>query len=485
MLELFQSALAGKSERSRHIYGKALGSFKSYIESLREKEDFNFRSCTNTRLPQILLEGWVVCMIADGLSSSTALHYIDLLSALAGNVEELRSLPFAALKKRLKDRLPEIWQCEATHADLRRFINTLKTTLTHPVPEDNIVRDMVLFSMLNRALPLARVAALRKDELEEFNDTSREILYPYIAANRKYVFPLNQSAFTPRQFEAWVEEFAFKFFKSRMLKWYGDSTTTLQTFWLMAARTRGFTPHQAMATLAVPFRPAHSPLRILNLCTPLDEACALTSTCPFSTLQAKLSSLTALFLSNPLRWFAMRLRPGVTFERLQLSLSMLGATTAAVSSPVSSIFYPSREISKRIGDRIRFRTRPVIRDIVFFRYRITDIPALFSRIGDVAWCYKSGESYAVIPDDAMNLFRSTVEAFTPEYEVAPAGSLPLKEDEEVVVVGGLFSGLEARVLQTTPGRDGTVYRLRIFGDSNDIEWRIADPSLVRKKLRRS
>ena len=171
----------------------------------------------------------------------------------------------------------------------------------------------------------------------------------------------------------------------------------------------------------------------------------------------------------------MRLRRGVRFDKLRTRVEM-----AAERLPRPEVYYPYEEISRRIGKRIEYKRKPVIGDIVFFRYRATEIPGLFREIGDVAWCYRIGGEYAAIPAESMRRFQQAVGMFTPDYEVGEGGALTLRENEKVVVLGGMFSGLEGEVMEAMKTEKGVVYRLRLFGESNDIEWRLADPALLRK-----
>ncbi len=189
----------------------------------------------------------------------------------------------------------------------------------------------------------------------------------------------------------------------------------------------------------------------------------------------------------------MQLRPGVRFTDICRRIDQLrDCSLFTVHSSLDiELFYPSEEISRLIGKKIVTRQRPFIHSVVFFRAKLTDIGRLFSKIGDLAWCYRQsarpGAPYADISDRQFHLFQQTIAHFTPDYEVAATGDLELKEGDRVEILGGLFAGQQATVDSRYAIRDtryanaasGVIYRLNIIGD-NGIDWRITvDPRLLK------
>lgn len=425
ILEKFKSAIETKSEKSRPAYIKALNAYISFLSNFKGNE-------SNAGLADFALH-----LYLGGLTAKTANHYLDLLSALApAEIKEL----FSQELKAAKNRLPEIWNPELDKKQVERFISfTRSSDNAIPNEEDRLIRAILLLALVNLEYDVYRIASLRKEEIENFGEASLELINQYVSPGRKYVFPLNQTQFTPRQLRLLIDEKARALFARRLLKWFGTAGQTLSTF-------RQF---------SLLYNAGH----IQDYSPGIGER---------------------LFLSpTPLRWYALRLRRGVTYETFGKTIE---GRLHDSHVPAPELYYPYREQSVKVDGKVKFIRKPVIRDIVFLRYRSVDIPALMKLTGDKAWCYRSAGTYAAIPEESMRLFRQTVESFTPEVEVAPAGSLPIGPDEEVIVVGGLFTGLEAKVLETMHTRRGVVFRLRIFGDNNDIEWRITDPSLLRKKL---
>lgn len=147
------------------------------------------------------------------------------------------------------------------------------------------------------------------------------------------------------------------------------------------------------------------------------------------------------------QWFAMRLRPKVKFSDILARVPQFSGELA-----IPEFFYPYEEIARRVGRKLVWKGRPVIRDVVFFKYCKKDIYPLFSKIYDLAWCYRSPGStpgnYASIPGRAMEDFRNAIGILSPDYEVAPAGELKLKPGDKVVIVQGDYAGRHAEILSS-------------------------------------
>lgn len=181
------------------------------------------------------------------------------------------------------------------------------------------------------------------------------------------------------------------------------------------------------------------------------------------------------------QWFAMRLRPGVKFEDLLLRLSRLPQ-----SIKMPEIFYPCEDIARRVGRRIIWKGRPVIRDVVFFKYLITDIYALFHNLYDLAWCYRNPGSgvcsYAVIPNKAMEEFRKAIGILGPGYEIAEAGTMDLRPGDEVIIVNGEYADQRARILKEDPDNlenENLVYRVILLDQYG--HWNVGIDARLLKK----
>ena len=215
-------------------------------------------------------------------------------------------------------------------------------------------------------------------------------------------------------------------------------------------------------------------LNILNICSD--------SEINEKDMQSIFSSISLTLKGNFPQWFAMRLRPGVNFESL---LDRFSKLKGLVKMP--ELFYPCEDIAVRIGRKIVWKGRPVIRDVVFFKYRITDIYRLFNHIYDLAWCYRNPGSgigkYAIIPEKAMDDFRQAIGILGPGYEIAPAGEMELKPGDKVIIVNGEFSEHRARILKSSTGNldnENLIYRVALL-DVNG-HWEIGIDARLLKKI---
>ena len=78
----------------------------------------------------------------------------------------------------------------------------------------------------------------------------------------------------------------------------------------------------------------------------------------------------------------------------------------------------------------------------------------------------------------MLRFETAIGQFTPDFEVAPVGTFPIGPGTKVVIVGGPMLNRNAVVDDIKQTRSGVIYRLRIFGDERDIEYRLSDSRLI-------
>lgn len=216
-----------------------------------------------------------------------------------------------------------------------------------------------------------------------------------------------------------------------------------------------------------------SNLKILNLC----EAKPLTTDEKKEVIKKVGESL----FGEPIQWFAMKLRPKVNFTSL-----MARFTQIADEIQLPEIFYPMEEIAGMVGRKIVWKGRPVIRDVVFFKSRKSDIYSLFTKIYDIAWCFRTpGQgvgNYAVIPDRAMEDFRNALGILSPDFEVAPAGEMQLRPGDKVIILNGEYAREEAKILKESKDKaDGhKVFRVTLLNSHG--HWDIGIDARLLKKV---
>lgn len=440
-------------------------SARNYKKALACLRDFDSgQSACGSIASDGFLENWLVFMFQQGLSRKTSVHYLDIVSGLYGaavndGITEW-SDGFARVKARVLNLEPDSWRQPVSEERFSRLLSVTRLA-DRQTGELSVATDLLLFSLLNRGMALSDVARLRRSDLDAFGLESRRVAARHTDLRRKYVFPLGQAAKTDKQLDDHVGRLVSRLLGYRNIELPGTAQDTVRCYWAYAALRCGVSGAAVVGTLGR--RPAGMP--VLGLCENGGEI-------PAERQDAVSRAVAAMFVDNPESWYAMRLRPGVRFASLVRRFDELGGR---VTQP--ELFYPCDEIARRIRKKLVYELKPVLPDIVFFKSRVTDILPMFAKIGDIAWCYKHDGSYAAIPKGAMERFQRTIGKFTPDYEVGPAGSIELRKGDRVVVVGGPFAGQEGEILD----EPGVIYRIRLFGGANDIEWRVNDPRLITRQ----
>lgn len=459
LLTEFESHLPSLSPSSSQSYRKAIGRLRSFLDA---------RNATLTPSSLPLLADWLVDLSRAGLTFKTASLYLDAISSIYKKVvKEGRATPSPIpgdLRHRLRELGEKRWEESVNRERFDRLQALTRAAVGSKYADTALAADLLLTALI-RAVSLPATAMLRTAELDPDDPEIAAIAERQSSSKRKFLFGLGQSKLTPRQLERHTDRLVGELLRSRGIAAWVNSDATLRSYWAFGALQSGIPAGRVRATIGgVP--PGLPALAM----TPPTEACTAD----------EIRSVATTFLVNPLRWYAMRLRPRVKYDQLTQRLKSLEGVT------LPELFYPCEEIAKRTGKTMTFQSRPVIPDVVFFRSRVTDILPLFGKIGDLAWCYTTGGRgsgrYAAIPADSFERFQRTIGQFTDGHEVAGIGELPLRENDRVVVVGGLFQGQEARITKVdgAPEDPNAVYRISFFGD-NGIEWRVAlDPRIVKK-----
>ncbi|MCH5240599.1 MAG: hypothetical protein J1F38_10280 [Muribaculaceae bacterium] len=209
---------------------------------------------------------------------------------------------------------------------------------------------------------------------------------------------------------------------------------SLQYYWASLALGFGIRPDIVKSMLET----LPDKLKFLDICSPVilsdDEK------------RVVAEKVTRSLFDEDLKWFAMRMRPAVKFETLLLRLAAINQEV-----DIPEIFYPFSEVSKRVGRKVEWKGKPVIRNVIFFKSRKRNLYPLITRIYDIAWCYRTpgarpGE-YAVIPSKAMETFREAIGFLSSDFEIAPKGKLEPKPGDEVIIIDSLYLNERGRILK--------------------------------------
>lgn len=453
------------AQSTRKTYTKAASALAAFLN----EKGYGIESLTTPVIAE-----WIVSMYAGGLSLNSIRLYVNAVASLCntavGDNRPTGGIAFKEIKAVLQPIVAATNTPRLTKDDFKRLVNLARSAGSLS-GEISLATDIILLSLLAGCMPVKTVIKLKNSDIDDSDKEIAEIAERHSSPRRRYVFPLRQAMLTENRIERDVSNLIRRLLTQRNLPWYGSVDETVKTYWAYTALMCGKTGSEIISTLGN----APAGMAILSLC----EKAGTTAEVREKTRREVGEALT----DNPLRWYAMRLRPHATYAELDRRLT---AIANEIKRPET--FYPCEEIARKTGRRVSFRQKPIISDIVFFRSRVTGILPLFRKIGDLAWCYTTsghnGASYAAIPQRDFETFQEAIGQFTPEYEVAPLGTFPLKENDRVIIVGGLFQGYEAILDKITPSTalPSTIYRLKIIGN-NGIEWRIRTDARTAKSPR--
>lgn len=192
-MSFLQSRVAALSADTAFKYRKALSEFNSFL-SCHKLSVNNLSAAT--------ICDWVTEMFRQGLSTATIAQRLNILNSLFKQAADKGYMcqcnaprEIARIIESADFKLPPLLRpsifdkCLST---LREFINDDKE-------HNNISGDILVFSVLNRALPLKDIINLNKDDLTGFNGYSSHILERNTDPRRKYIFDLRQSYRTQKQ----------------------------------------------------------------------------------------------------------------------------------------------------------------------------------------------------------------------------------------------------------------------------------------------
>ncbi|MCM1139387.1 MAG: hypothetical protein NC453_12525 [Muribaculum sp.] len=447
LIEKFRSAASGKSDATRLNYLKAINCLDTFLGSYSYAQEF----------PSLqTLADWLLNMRMRGLSSKTALHYIDIISAICkGTATHDGTDVFSQFRQKAVQVLNQKTEWPIDDAAFGK-IRKLSAASLASNGTMRLAADMMTYALLSDGMPLFQVATLKKTDIAAPTDPLSEIIKRNSAPNRKYIFALNQSECTPKQLSRKTEWLISDLFAANGIAKNQSADDAIKLIRAYAAMKCGIPGSELLSLLET----APSGIPELALCLKADISDRQRSTL--------LQTIHTQFSGDPRRWYAMKLRGRVAFQDLEQRIRTLDKHL-----PRPEFFYPYEEIRRRVGKKMVKNSKPVIRDIVFFKLRLTDIFPLFCRIGDLAWVYtttgRPGSDYAPIPKKSFERFQDTIGQFTPEYDIAPIGGFRPKEGEKVVVINGPLASYNFEVDKVTDA-DNVIFQLNMIGD-NGFQWR--------------
>lgn len=443
LLKKFESETNKYKIQARRTYRKAFLSFKHFVYD-RFISDQPF--CI-----EVIAE-WYVFLRLKGINVAKSYFYIDKLGNLYSATRETdkKTEPpyFRNIRKSIKAvQGEEKRNLPAKIENVIRLQNLIKNS--QPGSLDSLGFDLLLFSLCMGGCPVRDMINLKKTDLESLNPAAQKIAKKYTDNKRKYVFPLNQIRSTPKQGRLHVTTLLDEVLPKIGISEYDDIDNLLYLLWICTAVFYGVSPSVIRSIRELP----HD-LNFLTLCEPKP----LTG----EEKESLILKMADLVCSGKEKWFALKLRPRVSFEDL---LAKVAKTDDKKITP--AFFYPCDEIARKVGKKVVWKDRPVISDIVFIKTHTSTLVPFLRNVWELAWCYREypGGPYGEIPSKSMEDFQKAIDIFTPEFEIAPIGGFELKEKDRVIIVGGNYKDLKARILskdKSSEDVDTTIYRVELL-----------------------
>ena len=474
--EFFRSALALKPAGSRS-YSAAVTDFSAALVR---------HAIAAEAVSESVLIDWITARWSRGRSLNTSLNYLDCLRSLyataakAGLTDRGDAIDaaFRAVRPMLRSAMQKASADSAADVSVVNKLLTFSHKEPSSDPDERLSEDILHQLLMHpTSAPdapapdslLTHIALLRQDARPEFG---ADILEHYRSSRRRYALPLRQPELTPRQLHKALTDRIRATLTANGISILGPTASvedTVAALRLTAALHLNFHASRAVSAL----RWANAALLL-----PLPVAAEAADEADAAEVNA---AIAAMLDRGARRWYALRLRRNADYEDITRRLA---ANASSIATP--ELFYPCREIAKRIGRRLVYRNQPLINDVVFMRSRRSDLRAILAALDDLAWAYTTRNpdgtvAAAVISQAQMDAFQNTIGIFTEDMEVFPLGTLTPMEGEPVAVIGGTLIGRRGRFDTTVRGPHGTVlYRLLLPGN-NGVEWRATlTPRLVRQ-----
>ena len=468
------------SDTPRHTNKEILGLFQSKLSDLEPETVLKYRRTLSeldlflsahrlqlADLSDVMTADWAVEMMRQGLAKSTIIRHLNILSSLVKHAVKRGWMPPCDTPRSLAKTLTETDVRMPELMNERTFGNFLSLLRAIAGKSDyyNVYEDIMLFSILNGAMQLSEIAALRKDDVAKFDGESVAILERNMSQTRKYVFDLRQSYLTPRQVQSAIASGMSEMINKCMTATGADPDRLMRSVWVMCAMRSGATASEALGCVG-----GDAPYALPEFCRAADVA-------PRET-RLWINAVNPLILHRAPKWYAMHLRRGVRFEELRKTIS-------EKIRPVPEFFYPYETITRQVGGKRVAEQQPVISQTAFFRTHPEDVLPMFREIGDQAWCYRVNNDptspYAIISPLEMSRFQAAIGTFTSNVELHPLGELTPRPGESVIVVVAGYGNREALV-EDVINRDShtAIFRVKLFTDQG-YEWRMdLDPRQVER-----
>lgn len=459
--DFFRSRLSDLSAETASKYSRTISDLDCFLTGHR---------LSLSDLSPAMVADWATELFRQGLAVNTVVRHLNILSALIKSAAQKEMLPPDDSPRQLAKLLSESQQISGSLVSKHPGSLVVKNTTFIPVLREilkkqsgfDIYEDLLLFSLVNGALPIEEVAMIKKGDTDKYNnEVSRLIISRNQSPRREYVFDLRQSYATPRQIRSAIAEGLKPLLAEIGIPANADPHDAVRSLWAACAIQSGATASEALGRLQGP-----APYSLPEFCIPANDI-------PDARLWD--NAVHSMIAHELPVWYAMHLRKGVDFDDLRKEI-------ADRVRPVPELFYPSETVRRRVGNKTVFEEHPFISRTAFFKSRQENILPMFALIGDKAWCYRvtntPGAPYAAISTRDMQRFQAAIGVFTPDIEIHPLGELTPRPGESVIIIKAGFENREGEVEEVINDGGTTLFRIKLSTDRG-YEWRMdLDPRQI-------
>ena len=410
-------------------------SISSFLSSIKGIEGQNLNG---------LLKVWVADMFDRGLALASRKRYVEKLGALYKEYCGLNGLsgnPFVGIKELCAVDVPV--NAKSLEVESLKIEKAFDVIMSAAVSKPELA--VFLYLLFNASSDIEKAISLTTEEYEPKFSQLDEIIRPSrFHHRRKYVFDLGQSRKRMPQLVREVTNAIEVYLRTKDIVFPGAFTPdVIVALWMAKARRNGVSLLEIrQAVSAMP-----SGYEYLSSI----EGAALTSEEIFSIKRRVAESLAP----SGKRWYAIKLRRGVAYDAFADFIT----ANCFNHSDDCLLFYPQKEIIRRVEKKIVTKTAPVIPDIVFIylnprHVRKVDALIKTERSGYVFRVTSAADSeYSVIDTPSMTIFQRMIGVFTPDIKLDLTTESPVGIGREVVITGGVMSGYEGTIFDIKEGSD--------------------------------
>ena len=474
--DFFRSRLSGLSAETASKYSRTISDLDCFLTGHR---------LSLSDISPAMVTDWAAELFRQGLAVNTVVRHLNILSALIKSASKKEMVPPDESPRQLAKLLEsqnskskiQNYPCSLVSEHPGSLVSKIPGSLVSKHPGSLVVKnskfllvlreilkkqsdfdvyeDLLLFSLVNGALPVEEVAMIKKGDTAQYNnEVSRLIIARNQSPRREYVFDLRQSYATPRQIRSAIAEGLKLLWEKIDIPADADPHDAVRSLWAACAMSGGATASETLGRLQ-----GLAPYSLPEFCIPANDI-------PDTRLWD--NAVHSMIAHELPVWYAMHLRRGVSFDNLRKEI-------ADRVRPVPELFYPSETVRHRVGNKTVFEEHPFISRTAFFKSRQENILPMFALIGDKAWCYRvtntPGAPYAAISSGDMRRFQAAIGVFTPDIEIHPLGELTPRPGESVIIIKAGFENREGEVEEVINDGATTLFRIKLSTDQG-YEWRM-------------